>query len=33
MGKANLKAAIEIFKLNVEMFPELANVYVSLGKA
>jgi hypothetical protein len=33
MGKANLKAAIEIFKLNVEMFSELANVYVSLGEA
>jgi len=33
MGKGDLKAAIEIFKLNVEMYPKSANVYDSLGEA
>ncbi len=33
MGKGNLKDAIEFFKLNVEMYPESANVYDSLGEA
>jgi len=33
MGKGKMKDAIEIFKLNVEMYPESANVYDSLGEA
>ncbi len=33
MGKGRLKDAIEIFKLNVEMYPSSANVYDSLGEA
>ena len=33
MGTGNLKDAIEIFGLNVELHPESANVYDSLGEA
>ncbi|MCU0646282.1 MAG: hypothetical protein MUC94_18745, partial [bacterium] len=33
MGKGQVKNAIEIFKLNVEMYPQSANVYDSLGEA
>ncbi len=33
MGVGKMKAAIEIFKLNVEMYPESANVYDSLAEA
>ncbi len=33
MGAGKMKAAIEIFKLNVEMYPESANVYDSLAEA
>ncbi len=32
LGKKRTKDAIEIFKLNVEMFPNSANVYDSLGE-
>jgi uncharacterized protein len=33
MGAGNLEAALEIFKLNVELYPESANVHDSLGEA
>lgn len=33
MGKGKTKDAIEIFKLNVEMFPKASNPYDSLGEA
>jgi predicted alpha/beta superfamily hydrolase/Tfp pilus assembly protein PilF len=33
MGKGQLKDAIEVFKLNVEIYPQSANVYDSLGEA
>ncbi|MGD8535013.1 MAG: alpha/beta hydrolase-fold protein [Candidatus Aminicenantes bacterium] len=33
MGAGKIKAAIEIFKLNVELYPESANVYDSLAEA
>ena len=33
MGAGEMKAAIEIFKLNVELFPNSANVYDSLAEA
>jgi len=33
MGAGKMKAAIEIFKLNVELNPESANVYDSLAEA
>ncbi len=33
MGAGKLKEAIEVFKLNVEMYPNSANVYDSLGEA
>jgi predicted alpha/beta superfamily hydrolase/TolA-binding protein len=33
MGAGKMKAAIEIFKLNVELYPESANVYDSLAEA
>jgi CubicO group peptidase (beta-lactamase class C family) len=33
MGIKNMKAAIEIFKLNVELYPYSFNVYDSLGEA
>jgi len=33
MGAGKMKAAIEIFKLNVELHPESANVYDSLAEA
>jgi predicted alpha/beta superfamily hydrolase/TolA-binding protein len=33
MGSGKIKEAIEIFKLNVEMFPNSANVYDSIGEA
>ena len=33
MGKGKNKEAIEIFKLNVEAYPESWNVYDSLGEA
>jgi tetratricopeptide (TPR) repeat protein len=33
VGQKRLKDAIEIFKLNVEMYPASANVYDSLGEA
>jgi tetratricopeptide (TPR) repeat protein len=33
MGQGNLAGAIEVFKLNVELYPESANVYDSLGEA
>jgi tetratricopeptide (TPR) repeat protein len=33
LGKGQLKDGIEIFKLNVEMYPQSANVYDSLGEA
>ncbi len=33
LGTKNIKAAIEIFKLNVEAYPESFNVYDSLGEA
>ncbi len=33
LGKGHAKDAIEIFKLNVEMFPKSANPYDSLGEA
>lgn len=33
LGIKNIKAAIEIFKLNVEAYPESFNVYDSLGEA
>ncbi len=33
MGKGNLKEAIGVFKLNVELFPDSWNVYDSLGEA
>ncbi|HUV35597.1 MAG TPA: tetratricopeptide repeat protein [Patescibacteria group bacterium] len=32
LGRRQIKDAIEIFTLNVEMFPESANVYDSLGE-
>lgn len=33
MGQSKVKEAIEIFKMNVEMYPESWNVYDSLGEA
>lgn len=33
MGAGEMKAAIEIFKLNVELYPKSANVYDSLAEA
>jgi Flp pilus assembly protein TadD len=33
MRKGNLAGAIDIFRLNVEQFPQDANVYDSLGEA
>jgi len=33
MGQNKVKEAIEIFKLNVETYPESFNVYDSLGEA
>jgi CubicO group peptidase (beta-lactamase class C family) len=33
LGRSRAKDAIEIFKLNVEMFPKSGNVYDSLGEA
>jgi len=33
MGAGKIKDAIEIFKLNVELYPKSANVYDSLGEA
>jgi hypothetical protein len=33
MGAGNMEAALEIFKLNVELYPKSANVYDSLGEA
>ncbi len=33
MGAGNMKAAIEVFKLNVELYPSSANVYDSLAEA
>ena len=33
MGTGKLKDAIEIFRLNVELYPESANAYESLGEA
>ncbi len=33
LGSKKLKEAIEIFKLNVETFPQSSNVYDSLGEA
>jgi predicted alpha/beta superfamily hydrolase/TolA-binding protein len=33
MGKGKIKEAIEVFKLNVELHPDSANVYDSLGEA
>ena len=33
MGSRRIKEAIEIFKLNVELYPNSANVYDSLGEA
>jgi CubicO group peptidase (beta-lactamase class C family) len=33
LGMKNIKAAIEIFKLNVELYPNSFNVYDSLGEA
>jgi CubicO group peptidase (beta-lactamase class C family) len=33
LGMKRIKDAIEIFKLNVEMFPKAANLYDSLGEA
>ena len=33
MGKGKIKEAIEVFKLNVELYPKSANVYDSLGEA
>ena len=33
MGPGNVKAAIEVFKLNVELYPESANAYDSLAEA
>ncbi len=33
MGAGKMRDAIEIFKLNVEMYPQSANVYDSLGEA
>ena len=33
LGKKKIKDAIEIFKLNVEAFPEASNPYDSIGKA
>ena len=33
MGAGNMAAAVEIFKINVELYPESANVYDSLGEA
>jgi len=33
MAKRKIEEAIEVFKLNVELHPESANVYDSLGEA
>ena len=33
LGMKKVKKAIEVFKLNVEAFPQSANVYDSLGEA
>jgi len=33
MGAGKMKAAIEIFRLNVELYPKSANVYDSLAEA
>ena len=33
MGQGDIPGAIEIFRLNVDLFPESANVYDSLGEA
>jgi tetratricopeptide (TPR) repeat protein len=33
MGQKQLEAAIQIFQLNVESYPDSANVYDSLGEA
>ena len=33
MGRKRIKDAIEIFRLNVEMYPKSGNVYDSLGEA
>ncbi len=33
LGMKKVKEAIEIFKLNVEAYPQSANVYDSLGEA
>jgi len=33
MGSDRLAEAIEVFKMNVEMYPESANAYDSLGEA
>jgi Tfp pilus assembly protein PilF len=33
MGAKNMKAALEIFKLNVKLYPKSANVYDSLAEA
>jgi Flp pilus assembly protein TadD len=33
MGAGNMDAALEVFKLNVQLFPQSANVYDSLGEA
>ena len=33
MGQNKIKEAIEIFKLNIEAYPESWNVYDSLGEA
>ena len=33
MGAGEMKAAVEIFKLNVELYPKSANVYDSLAEA
>jgi tetratricopeptide (TPR) repeat protein len=33
MGREKISEAIELFKLNVEMYPDSANTYDSLGEA
>jgi tetratricopeptide (TPR) repeat protein len=33
MGNGKIREAIEVFKLNVELYPDSANVYDSLGEA
>jgi tetratricopeptide (TPR) repeat protein len=33
LGMKEIKVAIEVFKLNVELYPKSANVYDSLGEA